>query len=203
MGPQSWKRGMGSGQVAGTVASWVAAPAPSSHPGGSPGSSRALGGERRMPGRRAGPATPQPPGSPRPFGLNRAEVKPEPRLGAGLAPALDGPGLRLHPLLLHPGRLLEEEGRGSRAAGAGEVATESETEDQAAVGPRRPRLILLPPSPILRDRDGAHSPGSRSALSAPAGSYAAPRAPPGTGGRGAAAPAASDRIPPVRRGLGV
>lgn len=181
MGPQSWKRGMGSGQVAGTVPSWVAAPAPSSHPGGSPGSSRVLG-ERRMPERRAGPATPQPLGSPRPFGLSQAEVKPEPRLGAGLAPALDGPGLRLHLLPLHPGRLLEEEGRGSLAAGAGEVATESGTEDQAAVGPRRPKLILLPPSPILRDRDGARSPGSRPALSAPRRQLCCPEGAPGRWG---------------------
>ena len=47
-------------------------------------------------------------GSPRPFGLCQAEVKPEPRLGAGLAPARTGLACPPPPLSLHPSQLLRE-----------------------------------------------------------------------------------------------
>lgn len=43
-----------------------------------------------------------------PFRLRQAEVKPEPRLGAGLAPAWTGLACVSTPLSPHPGPLLEE-----------------------------------------------------------------------------------------------
>lgn len=152
-----------------------------------------------MAGQRRGQA---PGGVSPPFGLSQAEVKPEPRLGAELAPARTGQACASTPF---PSTLAGfwkskvrvpkplEQVRCQLCIGG----------DQAAVGPGCPRLTLLSSSWVCRAGNGASSLGVRPALSAPAGGHASPRAPPGAGGRRAAAGADCDRILPVRGRPGV
>lgn len=193
---------MGSQQVAGTWPSRAAVfshAASSSYPGGGSWALPELGGRLSDggPGAESGPRVVSPP-----FGLSQAEVKPEPRLEAELAPAPTGQACASTP---SPSTLagfwkskvrvpkpLEQVRRQLSTGG-----------DRAAVEPGRPRLTLLSSSWVCRAGDGASSLGARPALSAPTGGHAAPRAPPGAGGRRAAAGADSDGILPVRRRPGV
>lgn len=64
----------------------------------------------------------QAPGGLPPFGLSQAEVKPEPRLGAGLAPAWTGLGCASTPFPT-PWPVSGRVRSASPSAGAGEVAT--------------------------------------------------------------------------------
>lgn len=105
----------------------------------------------------AGQGGARPWGSPRPFELSQAEVKPEPRLGAGLA--------RASPLFPAPGRQLEELGRAPEPLEQVRAATPRGKDSRAPVGPRSAVLTLL--SSVRRARNGAGSPGSLPALSTP------------------------------------
>ncbi|XP_059565514.1 xylosyl- and glucuronyltransferase LARGE2 isoform X2 [Myotis daubentonii] len=110
-GPRAAQKGMGSEQVPGTEPSPAAAPhflQSMREWGGGQASwvpaPLAVGGGARPP---------CPGGSPRPFGFSQAEVKPEPRLGAGLAPARTGLACAFTPLSPAPRLAFGRERTGS------------------------------------------------------------------------------------------
>lgn len=85
-------------------------------------------------------------GSPRPFGISHAEVKPEPRLGAGLAPAQTGLACAFTPPSPAPWLASGRERTQSLTAGVGEVAPQCGRKlgGRRAPPPKANPLLSLP-----------------------------------------------------------